>query len=81
MSKEKKLKYRYESTGVHTGWKKDDPAEVRRRRQLLSHKNDLLATARSLQGLSNVTWEPETKAKAKADAQYFYSLHRRYKKR
>ena len=58
------------------GWSKDDSQTKRRKIALASRKGDLLATARALQSLANVTKDPETKQKSAIDAQYFYRLHR-----
>jgi hypothetical protein len=60
----------------HTGWSKRDPAEVRRRKMLAAHKHDKLATARSLQALSNITQDDKTKELAAQDSRYFYRLHK-----
>lgn len=61
--------YRHET---HTGWKKDDTQGQRRRLALQGHGGDLLATARGLMGLANVSRDSETARRARADALYFY---------
>jgi len=68
---------------VHTGWKADMSAEERRRRVKSAHKGDLLASARSMQALSNVQHRinPGVAAKAKADADYFFRLNAKRKRR
>ena len=67
--------------GKPLGWRKDD-TQVKRRREALKHRHgDLLSTARALMALSNVTQDSETARKAKADAHYFYALHRKKNKR
>lgn len=60
-----------------TGWKKDMAANKRRRLVLKSHKGDLLASARAMQALANVTTDRETEDKAKTDANYFYAKYRK----
>jgi len=62
---------------VKTGWSKDIKQSTRIRRVVRAHKGDLLASARSLQALSNVTTDAETRRKAKSDAAI---LFRRYKR-
>lgn len=61
-----------------TGWKKDMPTDQRRKVALKAHKGDLLATARSLMALANVTRDDRTAKLAKSDALYFY---REYEKK
>ncbi len=58
---------------VKTNWSKDLPEEVRRRNALKAHGGDMLATARALQELSNVTTDAETKRLTKEDADYFFA--------
>lgn len=64
-----------------TGWSKDLPRSTRRNRMLRAHKyagrKKYLRSAQALQALSNVTKNPETKIKAKIDAEYFYALNRK----
>ncbi len=57
---------------VHTGWKKTQSAEYRRRLVLEAHKGDILATARAMQSLSNVSVDLRTKLLAGQDARYFF---------
>ena len=71
-----KKKVRWFAAGKPLGWRKTDSAEKRRRTASRNRGGDLLATARALQALSNVTKDRETKRLAREDAQYFY---RRYK--
>ena len=61
-----------------SGWKKTDTEQTRRRKVLKSHKN-YLSAGRSLLALSNVTKDPTTKRKARADALYFFRKHREEK--
>ena len=63
--------------GVETGWEKEMPMAERRRLVLRAHKGDELASARSMQALSNVTTDRETKRAARADALFFYKVHRK----
>jgi hypothetical protein len=67
---------------VHTGWKADMPMAERRRLVWKAHKGDLLASARSMQALSNVQREinPDVAVKARSDAVYFFRLHKKSKK-
>lgn len=60
-----------------SGWKKEYGQIKRRRLVLEKHKNDALASARSMQALVNVTNDAETRRKARNDAAYFYQLHRK----
>ncbi len=60
---------------VKMDWHKDLPAEARRANALKAHGGDVLATARALQELSNVTTDAETKKLTKIDADYFFSKH------
>ena len=76
MSKRKTAK-RWYHPGVETGWRKDLDIKTRRELALRAHKGDLLATARGLQALSNVSADPSTKAKSGADARYFYNEYRK----
>jgi len=62
--------------GVETGWEKDMYKGERRFLVLKAHKGDVLASARSMQALSNVTTDRETKRKARADALYFFGKHK-----
>ena len=62
--------------GVKTGWEKGQPESVRRAKVLKAHKGDELASARSMQALSNVSTDRETASKAGRDAKYFYRQHR-----
>ena len=66
--------------GEPLGWEKDMPQTKRRRIALKSRKGDLLATARALQSISNVTKDSETARKAQSDAQYFYRQYRQKKR-
>jgi len=61
---------------VETGWRKDDSEPIRRAKVLDAHKGDELASARALGALANVTTDRETRSRARADAKYFYKLHR-----
>jgi hypothetical protein len=67
----------YKPATKHTGWTKNDPSDMRRRKALRAHSNDKLATARSLQALSNLTQDETTKRKASEDARYFYRAHKK----
>ncbi len=71
-------KERWFEAGASLGWRKDDPTDKRRRVALRHRKGDLLATARALQALSNVTKDRQTKRLARVDAKYFF---KKYKER
>ena len=60
---------------VQLNWHKEDSPATRRANALKAHNGDELATARSLQELSNVTTDPETKKLTKEDADYFFAKH------
>ena len=64
---------------VEMGWEKDMPVGERRELALDAHGGDLLATARSLQALSNVTTDSSTKQKAGVDAKFFFGEYRKSK--
>lgn len=65
------------------GWKKNQTAVVRRSRALASRPKNwsqrkrYLSAGRALLALSNIQQDKPTKAKARADARYFFSLLRR----
>jgi hypothetical protein len=61
---------------VKMGWHKNLPADIRRSNALEAHGGDMLATARALQELSNVTTDAETKQLTKIYADYFFSKHK-----
>ncbi len=61
------------------GWSKSQGAETRRRRALSAHKGSRLSAARALGALANVTTDSATKRLAKADSQYFYAQHKKFK--
>lgn len=63
--------------GVRTGWSKNDLPEKRHTVVLEAHKGDALAAGRSMQALANLTTDNETRHRARADAVYFLSKHRR----
>jgi len=63
--------------GKSLGWSKDDSQAKRRAAALKSRNGDALKAARALNSLANVTTDYETKRKARADAIYFFNLHKR----
>jgi len=65
--------------GEPLGWEADMSVKERREIALESRDYDLLATARALQALANVTTSKSTKQEARSDADHFFTLHRRYK--
>jgi len=71
---------RWYAAGAKTGWRKEDSSEKRRRTVLRSRRGNVLAAARSLQALSNVTKDPTTKRLARSDALYFFGKYKRKKK-
>lgn len=64
---------------AETGWKKTQPPKVRRKKVLKAENGDLLASARHLQALANVTQDKVTKRTAKKDADYFFRRYRQSK--
>lgn len=62
------------------GWRKDMSREKRLRVALRNRRGDVLATARALNALANVTTDTETRLRARADAAYLYGVYRRQKK-
>ncbi len=60
---------------VHTGWSKDLSQKARIAKSVRAHKGDLLAAARSLIALHNVTTDSTTKRLAKADADILFARH------
>ncbi len=60
---------------VELNWHKEDSPETRRANALKAHNGDELATARSLQELSNVTTDPTTKQLTREDADYFFAKY------
>ncbi len=66
---------RWFSPSVHTGWSKDSPQKTRIAKVVSAHKGDLLAAARSLQALSNVSTDPKTTRLAALDARVLFRRH------
>jgi len=62
---------------VVTGWSKDLAQSTRINKVVRAHKGDLLASARSMQALSNVTTDSETCRKSKADANVLFKRYKR----
>jgi len=67
---------RWFSPQVRTGWSKDLSQKVRIARVVRAHKGDLLASARSLQALANVSTDSATQRKAQSDAGILFKRHR-----
>ncbi len=72
-----KGKGRWFEAGEKLGWHKGDSQDKRRRIALRNRNGDLLATARALMALANVTQDKETERKARADSKYFYNQYKR----
>jgi hypothetical protein len=68
---------RWYRPSLHTGWKADMPQDRRRKLVLDAHGGELLASARSMQALSNVTVDKTTKREAGLDARYFFKRYKR----
>ena len=66
--------------GASLNWHKDDSQSKRRAAALKSRRGNPLKTGRALMALSNVTTDSETKRKARADAIYFFNLHKRQRR-
>ena len=60
---------------VRTGWSKDLSQKVRIAKVVEAHKGDILASARGLQALANVTTDRETKLKARTDAKVLFKRY------
>lgn len=73
-----KAKWWYEPS-VETGWRKEMAQSTRINKVVQAHKGDLLASARALQALSNVTTDSETRRKSKADANILFKRYKRGK--
>jgi len=73
---------RWFEPGKPLGWRHTDPQEKRRRIALRSRGGNLLKTAKALLALANVQKRinPEVSRKARADAEYFFNLHKKRKK-
>ncbi len=71
-----KMKKKWFKPTTHSGWEKDMSMEERRRKVRRAHGGDLLASGRSMQALSNVTKDKETKSKSRSDAEYFFKKHK-----
>lgn len=78
--KSTKGKKKWYAPKVHSGWKKTQPASVRRSKTLKAHGGNLLSAARGKQALANVTKDEETRTLALADAKYFFEKHKKEKK-
>lgn len=61
------------------GWRKDMPQWKRINIAVRNRRGNLLAAARALNALANVTTDHETKLRARADASYLYKQHRAQK--
>ena len=66
---------RWYRPSVHTGWSKDLSQKARVAKVVRAHKGDLLASARALQALANVTTDPTTARLAGADAKVLYKRY------
>ena len=81
-TKNPKKKWYQDIKKVHTGWRKTQSAETRRRKLLAatdkrrSLHNRYVEAGRQAQALANVTRDQETKQKATKDAQYFFKRAR-----
>jgi REP element-mobilizing transposase RayT len=61
--------------GVKMNWNHQDLREVRRRNALRAHGGDLLATARALQQLANVSQVGVVAKAARQDAVHFFAKY------
>jgi len=75
-----KVKKKFFEPGKPLGWSKSDGQAKRRAAALASRKGNALRTAKALMALANVTQDRETERKSRADALYFYRMHKKYKK-
>jgi REP element-mobilizing transposase RayT len=67
--------------GVKMNWNHQDLREVRRRNALRAHGGDLLATARALQQLANVSQVGVVAKAARQDAVHFFAKYQSKKGR
>jgi hypothetical protein len=63
-------------SNIETGWRNDMTEDTRRALMLKAHGGDVLAAARALMALHNVTKNMKTRMAAKKDAMYFFKMHR-----
>ncbi len=75
MSRKKPTQGRWFEAGRSLGWHKDDGQIKRRRAALASRRGNYLKAARALQSLSNISQDPDTARKSRADALYFFRKH------
>ena len=67
--------------GIKMNWNHQDLREVRRRNALRAHGGDLLATARALQQLANVSQVGVVAKAARQDAVHFFAKYQSKKGR
>ena len=81
----KKVEKWFKPSPRATNWDKDDPPVTRRRNVLKSRWGSYLKAGRAMLALANVNSGPkgdsETERKARADAEYFFRMHRQKRKR
>ncbi len=70
---------RWFEAGKKLNWRKSESQTRRRKNALAARHGNLLATARALQALANVTEDNETARKSRSDAIYFFKLHAKKK--
>lgn len=75
----KKKVNRWAEFGKESGWHKID-SQATRRRTVLKNKGNALTAYHSLDQLAKISRDPETRRKARADAEYFRRLHNKKKK-
>lgn len=63
------------------GWSKGDTQKRRRQSVLRAKKGDVLAAARAMQYLANISDDGDTQRKAAADAKHFRKLYQVKKRR
>jgi len=71
---------RWFAPSISTGWSKLLPQAKRIKLTVQAHKGDLLASARSLRALANVSTDRETKKKASADAAMLFARYKKQKR-
>lgn len=82
MAKRKRTRKWYQEAKTrHYGWRKEHKQETRIRKLLEAHPGPkckkILASARAINALANVTRDPETRRKARADAKLLFARYRR----
>ena len=74
-------KERWFAPGKKLNWRKDEKQSTRIRKTLASRDGNILAAARALNALANVTKDATTRRLARSDAQKLFARYKKQKKR